>query len=141
MATVEHAGCEVLRRGLEGEALDKYGKPKIFNTDQSAQFTSAAFTDVLRDADIKISLGDRGCCLDNIFIKRLWRSLKYEAVYLHEMADGFVAERVIGNWIKFYNTEHPHSSLDDRTSREAYWQKRRPLDMGTSPAGLTTSPA
>ena len=75
------------------EALTKFGTPAIFNTDQGSQFTSSAFTDVLRGADIKISMDGRGRCMDNIFIERLWRSLKYEAVYLHEMADGFVAER------------------------------------------------
>ncbi len=78
------------------EALDRHGKPEIFNTDQGSQFTSLAFTGVLRDAYIKISMDGRGRCMDNIFIERLWRSAKYEAVYLHELGDGFVAERVIG---------------------------------------------
>jgi putative transposase len=127
------------------EALDKYGKPEIFNTDQGSQFTSTAFTDVLRDADIQISMDGRGRFLDNIFIERLWRSLKYEAVYLHELTDGFVAERVIGDWIGFYNSERPHSSLDGKTPREFYWQNR-PMDKWTtgpslrSRHGLTTSP-
>ena len=66
----------------------------------------------LRDVGVAISMDGRGRCMDNIFIERLWRSLKYEAVYLHELTDGFAAERVIGEWISFYNTERPHSSLD-----------------------------
>ena len=66
----------------------------------------------------------RGRCMDNIFIERLWRSLKQEAVYLEEIQDGFHARRVIGNWMNFYNTERPHSSLEHRTPREAYWHGR-----------------
>ena len=102
------------------EALARYGKPAIFNTDQGSQFTSLDFTGVLKDAKVAISMDGRGRCLDNIFIERLWRSLKYEAVYLHEMTDGFAAERVIGKWIEFYNTERPHSALDGGTPAEAY---------------------
>ena len=102
------------------EALVRYGKPEIFNTDQGSQFTSLAFTGRLQAADITISMDGRGRCMDNIFIERLWRSLKYEAVYLHELADGFEAERVIGAWIDFYNTERPHSALAGRTPAEAY---------------------
>ena len=132
------------------EALDKYGKPEIFNTDQGSQFTSAAFTDVLREADIRISMDGRGRYMDNIFIERLWRSLKYEAIYLHEMSDGFVAERVIGDWLNFYNTERPHSSLDGQTPAEYYQASKQsgasPVDKWTtgpslrSGHGLTTSP-
>ena len=85
------------------EALTRYSRPEIFNTDQGSQFTSFNFTDALKDAGIRISMDGRGRCMDNIFIERLWRSLKYEAVYLHELTDGFKAERVIGNWITFYN--------------------------------------
>ena len=92
------------------EALTRYGKPEIFNTDQGSQFTSFDFTGVLKDAGIAISMDGRGRCMDNIFIERLWRSLKYEAVYLHELTDGFKAERVNGEWIDFYNTERPHSA-------------------------------
>ena len=95
-----------------GDALARYGQPEIFNTDQGSQFTSLDFTGVLKNASIRISMDGRGRCMDNIFIERLWRSLKYEAVYLHELTDGFHAERVIGEWIGFYNTERPHSSLD-----------------------------
>jgi len=121
------------------EALSKYGKPEIFNTDQGGQFTGHAFTGVLKDAGIAISMDGRGRCMDNIFIERLWRSLKYEAVYLHELTDGFVAEQVIGEWMNFYNTVRPHSSLGDRTPAEAYGAGR-PVDMMDKPDGLPTSP-
>jgi putative transposase len=121
------------------EALARYGKPAIFNTDQGSQFTSLDFTGALKDAEVAISMDGRGRCMDNIFIERLWRSLKYEAVYLHEMTDGFVAERVIGEWIDFYNTERPHSALDGATPAEAYsagW----PVDMMDKADALPTSP-
>ena len=89
------------------DALARYATPEIFNTDQGRQFTSLDFTGALKDAGVTISMDGRGRCMDNIFIERLWRSLKYEAVYLHELTDGFKAERVIGEWIGFYNTERP----------------------------------
>ena len=121
------------------EALSKYGKPEIFNTDQGSQFTSFDFTGVLKDAGIRISMDGQGRCMDNIFIERLWRSLKYEAVYLHELTDGFKAERVIAEWIGFYNTKRPHSALDGATPAEAYGAGR-PMDMMDKPDGLPTSP-
>ena len=121
------------------EALARYGKPEIFNTDQGSQFTSFDFTGTLKSKQVTISMDGRGRCMDNIFIERLWRSLKYEAVYLHELTDGFKAERVIGEWIDFYNTERPHSSLDGKTPAEAYWGDR-PVDMMDKPDGLPTSP-
>ena len=121
------------------EALARYGKPEIFNTDQGSQFTGFDFTGVLKDADVAISMDGRGRCMDNIFIERLWRSLKYEAVYLHELTDGFKAERVIGEWIDFYNTERPHSALAGATPAEAHGAGR-PVDMMDKPDGLPTSP-
>ena len=121
------------------DALTKYGRPEIFNTDQGSQFTSLDFTGVLKDAEIAISMDGRGRCLDNIFIERLWRSLKYEAVYLHEMTDGFAAERVIGTWVDFYNTERPHSALDGGTPAEAY-SAHRPVDMVDKARALPTYP-
>ena len=121
------------------EAMAEHGKPEMFNTDQGSQFTSFDFTGVLKDADIAISMDGRGRCMDNIFIERLWRSLKYEAVYLHELTDGFVAERVIGQWIDFYNTVRPHSALDGATPAEAYSTKR-PVDMMDKAYALPTSP-
>jgi putative transposase len=121
------------------EALSRYGRPEIFNTDQGSQFTSVEFTGVLKDAGVAISMDGRGRCMDNIFIERLWRSLKYEAVYLHELTDGFTAERVIGEWIDFYTAERPHSALAGQTPAEAYGA-RRPVDMMDKPDGLPTSP-
>ena len=121
------------------DAMARYGKPAIFNTDQGSQFTSLDFTGALTEAGVAISMDGRGRCLDNIFIERLWRSLKYEAVYLHEMTDGFAAERVIGAWIDFYNSERPHSALDGRTPAEAYSDKR-PVDMMDKAGALPTSP-
>jgi len=118
------------------EALQAYDAPKIFNTDQGAQFTSLAFTGVLREAGVQISMDGRGRYLDNIFIERLWRSLKYEAIYLTEMTDGFTARRVIREWLDFYSHTRPHSSLDGRTPHEAYWQSRT-LTQGS---GLTPNP-
>ena len=119
---------ELVRRVDLRDALARYGKPEIFNTDQGSQFTSLDFTGVLKDAGVAISMDGRGRCLDNIFIERLWRSLKYEAIYPHELTDGFAAERVIGEWIAFYNTERPHSVLDGATPAEAY-SAGRPVDM------------
>ena len=117
--------------GALNEALSKYGRPEIFNTDQGSQFTSFDFTGVLKDAEVTISLDGRSRCMDNIFIERLWRSLKYEAIYLHELTDGFVAERVIGSWIDFYNTRRPQSVHAGRTPAEAYASgtTKRPMDL------------
>ena len=132
--TMEAGFClEALR-----EALDRYGTPAIFNTVQGSQFTSTAFTDALRDAGVAISMDGRGRCMDNIFIERLWRSLKYEAVYPHEMTDGFQAERIIDDWIDFYNTQRSHSALGGRTPAEAY-RDDQPVDMMDKPDGLPTS--
>ena len=83
------------------EALARHGKPEIVNTDQGSQFTSFAFTGRLQAPGIRVSMDGRGRCMDNIFIERLWRSLKYEAIYLHEIADGFTARRLIGEWLRF----------------------------------------
>lgn len=121
------------------EALARYGRPEIFNTDQGSQFTSIEFTAALKDAGVAISMDGRGRCMDNIFIERLWRSLKYEAVYLHELADGFVARRVIGEWIALYNGERPHSALAGRTPAEAH-AAARPVDMMDKADALPTSP-
>ena len=111
------------------DAIDTYGPPKIFNTDQGSQFTCGDFIEVLTDVEVAISMDGRGRYLDNIFIERLWRSLKYEAIYLTEMSDGFKAKRVIDDWITFYNTVRPHSSLDGATPHEAYWQSRNTTEI------------
>ena len=102
------------------EALDRYGAPEIMNTDQGSQFAGSAWITTLTEAGVKVSMDGRGRCMDNIFIERLWRSLKQEAVCLEELSDGFKARSVIKNSITFYNTERPHSALGHRTPDEAY---------------------
>ena len=100
-------------------ALEGFGAPEIFNTDQGSQFTAQAFTECLERAGVRISMDGRGRCTDNVFIERLWRSLKYEAVYLQDLTDGYAAREVIGEWLEFYNRERPHSALEGRTPWEA----------------------
>jgi len=107
------------------EALARFPKPKIFNTDQGSQFTSLDFTDVLKNAGVDISMDGRGRWRDNIVVERLWRSLKYEGVYLNAYETGSECRKGIGAWIELYNQRRPHSSLDDRTPHEAYWQLPR----------------
>lgn len=101
--------------GALEEAFAKYGKPEIFNTDQGSQFTSDAFTGLLSENGIAISMDGRGRWLDNVFIERLWRSLKYEEVYLNAYENGNEARQGIGKWINFYNQVRPHSSLGGET--------------------------
>jgi putative transposase len=108
------------------EALAKYGKPDVFNTDQGSQFTSSAFTETLKEAEVTISMDGRGRWVDNVMIERLWRTLKYDCVYLNAFETGTEARKGIGKWIRRYNEERPHSSLDDKTPHEAYWNLPRP---------------
>jgi len=103
------------------EALARFGTPGIFNTDQGSQFTSAAFTGTLVAAGIRISMDGRGRWMDNVFIKRLWRSLKYEDIYLKGYADGREARTGIAAWVAFYNTRRPHQALANRTPM-AIWR-------------------
>ena len=103
------------------EALAKYGTPEIFNTDQGGQFTSLDFTQTLKDAEVRISMDGKGRWMDNIMIERLWRTLKYECVYLNAFETGSEARDGIGRWVELYNRKRPHSSLDDRTPHEAYF--------------------
>lgn len=102
------------------EALGRYGRPEIFNTDQGCQFTSREFTSVLALAGVRISMDGKGRWIDNVFIERLWRSLKCECVYLHEFATGRDARRILGDWLKDYNSDRPHSSLGRMTPSEVY---------------------
>jgi putative transposase len=102
------------------EALERYGKPEIFNTDQGAQFTSIAFTQVLKDHDIAISMDGRGRCQDNIFVERLWWTIKHHYLYLHAFDTGTELREGLTEWIRFYNHERGYSSLDDRTPDEVY---------------------
>ena len=102
------------------EAIRRYGAPDIFNTDQGAQFTSDAFTGVLKDADIRISMDGKGRWVDNVFVERLWRSLKYEEVYLKAYDTVAEARLGIGNYFRFYNRERRHQSLDRQTPDQVY---------------------
>jgi len=102
--------------------------PEIFNSDQGSQFTSIGFTDVLKDNDIKISMDSRGRVFDNIFIERFWRSLKYEEVYLKEYNKVKDAKASIEKWITFYNTKRPHSSFNNQTPENVYFN-----NLGKSP--------
>jgi len=103
------------------EALARYGKPEIFNTDQGSQFTSTAFTDVLTQHEITISMDGRGAWRDNIFVERLWRTIKYEEVYLHAYDSVAEARASIARYLSFYHGRRPHSSLDRQTPDQVYF--------------------
>lgn len=105
------------------EAIHKFGPPDIMNTDQGSQFTSFAWTDRLRRSAIRISMDGKGRFLDNIFVERLWRSLKYECVYLHAWETGSEAKAGIRKWMAFYNHKRPHSALGGRPPAVVYWQR------------------
>ena len=115
--TMEAAFCV---EALE-EALARYGKPEIFNTDQGSQFTSEAFTSILIANKIAISMDGKGAWRDNVFVERIWKSIKYEEVYLHAYDSVGIARASIGRYLNFYNGRRPHSSLDRRTPDEAYF--------------------
>jgi putative transposase len=102
------------------EALELHGKPEIFNTDQGSQFTSAAFTGMLQDHSIAISMDGRGAWRDNVFVERLWRTVKYEEVYLRAYDRVADARASVGRYLDFYNSRRPHSSLGARTPEQAY---------------------
>lgn len=106
------------------EALASYGKPEIFNTDQGSQFTSHEFTSVLTTAGVSISMDGKGAWRDNVFVERLWRSVKYEEVYLKAYDSVSEARASIGRYLAFYNQGRPHSSLDGRTPDEAYFNSQ-----------------
>ena len=103
-------------------ALSSYHKPTIFNSDQGAQFTARAFTSTLKQAKVQISMDGRGRCYDNIFIERLWRSLKYELIYLKAFDDGHHLSQEVTTWFHWYNRQRPHQSLNYRTPDEIYYE-------------------
>jgi len=117
-------------------ALARFGKPEIFNTDQGSQFTSAAFTGTLAAAGVRISMDGRGRWMDNVFIERLWRSLKYEDIYLKGYCDGREARDGIGAWIAFYNTRRPHQALANRTPM-AVWREGVTGALGDTAVDMT----
>ncbi len=103
------------------EAIHKFGPPEIMNTDQGSQFTSFAWTDRLRRTGVRISMDGKGRFLDNIFVERLWRSMKYECVYLHAWETGSQAKAGIKKWMDFYNQKRPHSALGGKPPAVVYW--------------------
>jgi putative transposase len=111
------------------EALAKHGCPQIFNTDQGSQFTSADFTGMLASNGIAISMDGKGAWRDNVFVERLWRTVKYEEVYLHAYDGVGEAQRSIGRYLAFYNAKRPHTALDGRTPDQAYFD---PLPLRTA---------
>jgi len=104
------------------EAIHRYGAPEIFNTDQGSQFTSLEFTQLLKDNGIAISMDGKGCWRDNVFVERLWKSIKYEEVYLRAYETVGAARSGIGRYLDFYNKRRPHSALDASTPDEFYYQ-------------------
>ena len=132
------------------EALARHGKPRVFNTDQGSQFTSQAFTSRLAAAGVAISMDGRGRFMDNIFIERLWRSIKYEEVHLKAYADGREARAGIGAWMTFYNHRRPHQAMNNkmpmavwRAGIDAIEAAREAVDMPLrldSAKALTTDP-
>jgi putative transposase len=103
------------------EAMERFGKPEIFNTDQGSQFTSESFTEKLLNNGIQVSMDGKGRWVDNGFVERLWRSLKYEEVYLKAYNSVLVARRQIGSYFNFYNTNRRHQGLDNRFPDEVNW--------------------
>jgi putative transposase len=119
--TLDSSFCvEALR-----DALDRFGTPEIFNTDQGAQFTADAFTTVLRERGIAISMDGKGRCLDNVFVERLWRSVKYEEVYLHAYASVTEARDGLRRYLRFYNDKRPHQALGYQTPAAFYEAMKR----------------
>ena len=124
------------------DALARYGKPEIFNTDQGSQFTSAAFTGVLIEAGVRVSMDGRGRWMDNVFIERVWRSLKYEDVYLRGYADGREARAGIGEYFAFYNEQRLHQALGYRAPMAVWREGAAPTAYGhvDTANALTTRP-
>ena len=108
------------------EAIARHRKPEIFNTDQGSQFTSLAFTQMLKDAGIAISMDGKGAWRDNVFVERLWKTIKYEEIYLHAYDTVRDARAGIGKYITFYNSKRPHSSLDRKTPDQVYFNLQQP---------------
>lgn len=112
------------------EAVHRFGPPEIMNTDQGSQFTSFAWTDRLKRIGARISMDGKGRCLDNIFIERLWRSLKYECVYLHAWETGSQAKAGVGRWISFYNHQRPHAAHGGQPPAVVYFSQIKTHQQG-----------
>lgn len=109
------------------EAFGRYGTPEIFNTDQGSQFTSLEFTELLKEKGVAISMDGKGCWRDNVFVERLWRSIKYEEVYLHAYDSVSEARKGLDRYLAFYNQIRPHSTLDGSTPDRVYFGRREYL--------------
>ena len=121
--TLETGPCvEVL-----SEALARHGRPEILNTDQGSQFTSVAFLKVLQDAKIAMSMDGKGAWRDNVFVERLWRTIKYEEVYLRAYRSVSEARSGLGRYLAFYNRRRPHSSLGGQTPDQVYFNQPKPI--------------
>jgi putative transposase len=123
------------------EAMERYGPPEIFNTDQGVQFTSADFIDTLEARGVRVSMDGKGRYLDNIFIERLWRSLKYEEVFIKAYSTVSEARKGINAWILFYNDRRPHQALEYRTPREVFEGKKACGYVDNTPVPLRSTPA
>jgi putative transposase len=115
-------------------------RPEIFNSDQGPQFTSLEFTGCLKEAGIAISMDGRGRVYDNIFIERLWRSVKYEEVYLNDYASVRTAHTRLGSYFEYYNTERPHQALDDKTPADVYFKERVDKETNMIQGSLKSAP-
>jgi putative transposase len=116
------------------DAILYYGRPDIFNTDQGAQFTSTAFTGILSTNNIQISMDARGRAFDNIFIERLWRTVKYEEVFLHDYRSIAEAKENLAKYFEYYNYERHHQGLKYKKPAEVYFNKKIPAHLWTSPS-------
>ena len=123
VAPVDQPGCGRCRRGAWRRRSRKHGAPEIMNTDQGSQFTASAFIDVLRRHDIRISMDGKGCWRDNVFVERLWKSVKYEHVYLHAYETTTEARMKLAVYLDFYNRRRPHSSLDRQAPDDVYFNQ------------------
>ncbi len=108
------------------EAIVRYGAPEVFNTDQGLQFTSEAFTGVLKEHGVRISMDGKGRWIDNVYVERFWRSLKVEEINLHAYATPAEARERIADYIRYFNEERPHQGLDNMTPNDVYY-RRKPL--------------
>ena len=109
--------------------MARFGKPEIFNTDQGSQFTSSDLTDLLKNNGIKISMDGKGCWRDNVFVERLWKSVKHEEVYLKAYDTVAAARNSLGISLTFYNTRRPHQSLDGKTPDTFYFHNLSPIKI------------
>ena len=111
-----------------GEAIDTFGKPQIFNTDQGSQFTDVDFVKlIVEENEIAFSMDGKGCWRDNVIVERFWRTIKYEEVYLHAYESASEARLALGKYIAFYNSQRPHSALDGRTPDDVYYSRAVPI--------------